>query len=250
MSSKCNLKDTDGYPVNPPDIVMTESAGRIIIRIEEILDYLINEENLHPADDIFYNKFREVLDLYDLLQYDVLAASEINPVCKKGCNHCCCHWVEDVSSPEGAILGRYLKENHPDLIEQIISSFRDDADVFDSLCVSVEDKKPECYLSSDESDDPYDLILSYFYQLGRRCALLDKNDQCLVYPVRPFTCRDYFNVRDSSACYPERINNENNATLIVYFSDTITQKIEVLHRRFDDGSDDMSLRRLLVRFLE
>ncbi len=250
MSSRDDLSGTEGGMVNPPEIVITESAGGIIIRIEEILDYLISRKDLNPDDDIFYFKFREALDLYDLLMYEVLAASEIISVCKTGCKQCCCHWVENVSSLEGAVISRYLKENHPDLIEQITDSFREDIDIFDSLCVSADDKFPEHHIFSDESDNRYDLLLSAFYQFGRYCALLDKNGRCMVYPVRPFTCRDYFNVRDSSACHPENINDENNATLIIYISDDITEKIEVLNRRFDKVSDDMSLRRLLIRFLE
>ncbi|PKL19135.1 MAG: hypothetical protein CVV49_02335 [Spirochaetae bacterium HGW-Spirochaetae-5] len=250
MSSRDNFSDTAEGRANPPEIVITESAGKIIITIEEILDYLISRKDLNPDDNLFYFKFREALDLYDLLLEEVLAASEISSVCKTGCKQCCCHWVENVSFVEGAVISRYLKENHPDLVGQITGSFREDADIFDSVCVSADDKIPEHHIFGDESDDRYDLILSCFYQFGRHCALLDKNGRCMVYPVRPFTCRDYFNVRDASACHPEKINDENNATLIVYISDAITEKIEVLHRRFNKVSDDMSLRRLLVRFLK
>jgi len=50
-------------------------------------------------------------------------------------------------------------------------------------------------------------------------------------------------------CLPGRINGEEKATLIMYLSDTVTQHLETLHRRFDQGSNDMSLRSLLLRFL-
>lgn len=250
MSNRDNFSNTADGMVNPPEIVITESAGGKIIIIEEILDYLISRKDLNLDDDLFYFKFREALDLYDLLLNEVMAASEISSVCKTGCKQCCCHWVEDVSSLEGAVISRYLKENHPDLIEQITGSFREDTDIFDSLCVSADDIIPEHHIFRDESDDRYDLILSCFYQLGRSCAFLDKNGRCIVYPVRPLTCRDYFNIRDSSACHPERINDENNATLIIYLSDTIANKLEILHGRFDNGSNDKSLRSLLVRIFE
>jgi Fe-S-cluster containining protein len=248
--SRDYLNGIKGDADNPPEIVITESAGRMIIMIEEILDYLISREDLNPADDISYGKFREVLDLYELLQIEVLAASNISSVCKTGCKQCCCHWVEDVSSLEGAIISRYLKENHPALIDRIIGVFREDTGIFESLCVSSDDNIPEYHFLQNEADDFYSLLLSRFYQLNRPCALLDKNGRCIAYPVHPLTCRDYFNIRDSSACLPERINDENNATLIIYLSDTIAQKVEILHRRFDDGSNDKSLRRLLVRIFE
>ena len=250
MSSRDDLRGTAEGRVNSPEIVITESARGIIILIEEILDYLISRKDINPHDDLFYFKFREALDLYDLLLNEVLAASEISSVCKTGCKQCCCHWVEDVSFQEGAIISRYLKENHPAFIDRIIGAFKEDTHIFESLCVSSDDNIPEYHFLQNEADDFYSLLLSRFYQLNRPCALLDKNGRCIVYPVRPLTCRDYFNIRDSSACHPERINDENNATLIIYLSDTIAQKVEILHARFDNGSYDKSLRSLLVRIFE
>jgi hypothetical protein len=78
MSNGDNLSGTEGGNVSPPEIVITESAGRIINQIEEILDYLISWIDLSADDDLFYYKFREALDLYELLQIEVLAASDIS----------------------------------------------------------------------------------------------------------------------------------------------------------------------------
>lgn len=77
------------------------------------------------------------------------------------------------------------------------------------------------------------------------CALLDENGCCIIYPVRPFTCRDYLNLRDSTTCLPENINETEPATLILHLSDAVTERLKTLHNRFNAGSEDMSLRSLL-----
>lgn len=246
-NSKDNI--TENYE-SPPCFVMTEFSQSILGSIEDILDNLIKRDDLAPSDNEFYDSFQEIYKLYDIFQYEVLAASGINAVCRAGCSHCCCHWVEDVNSFEAIIISRYLKENYHYRIEPIITSLRSDAEVLGSLGNIVEEKMSEYSSSSDEIDDPYNLLLSCFYQLGRHCALQDENGLCIVYPVRPFTCRDYFNIRDSRVCNPNQINEDENATLIIQLSEAMSEKLETLHQRFDDGRGNMSLRSLLVHFLE
>ncbi len=248
--NKNEITCNNGDSVNPPEFVMTEYSQSLLCSIEKLLDDLLNRTDLIPSSDEFYCKFREILDIYDRLQLEVLKASGINVVCGAGCSNCCCHWVDDVSSVEAVIISRYLKEQYPDMIESVIRIFQDDAEVLNSLHAIVDEKSDEYSSFEEEIEDSYDLLLTCFYQLERPCALLDDKGQCIIYPVRPFTCRDFLNIKDPEACHPERINEEGNATLIMYLSDTISQKLEQLHLRFDDGSADMSLRSLLVRYLK
>lgn len=247
-NSKINAVNNDLN--NPPSLNITESSRILLTSIEDILVDLVNRADLSPSDDEFYYKYRRILDIYDHFQNEVIDASGISTVCSAGCSSCCCHWVEDVNSFEAYIIGRYLNENSPDMIDSVIMLFREDAEVLNSLRDIVDGKSAEYTSVSDEITDQYDLLLACFYQLERPCALLDDNGCCSVYPVRPFTCRDYMNIRDKTACLPDRIIEGEPATLILYLSDFISQQLEILHRRFDDGSDDMSLRSLLVRFFE
>ncbi len=233
-----------------PDFIFTESALLLQSSMEDILADLVNRVDLGPSDEEFYLLFHKFFNLYDRFQQEVITASGIKVVCGAGCSKCCSHWVEDVSSSEGAVIGRYLTENHPEMLEFVVSSFRKDFEEMESLCDRVDAKIAEYCSDSEEISDSYELLLSCFYQLERPCALLDVNGCCTVYPVRPLTCRDYLNLRDSSVCLPERINEGENATLILHLSDSVSQMMEILHQRFDDGSDDMSLRTLLVKFLE
>lgn len=235
---------------NPPDLIMTDSSQNLLVTIENILDDLIDRSDLYPSDDEFYYKFLNIMDLYDRYQKVVLSASGISIVCHAGCSYCCCHWVDDVNSFEALIIRRYLKEHHLNMVESVIRSFRKDAEVLDSLHAIVDEKSAEYPSYEEEIDDSCELLLSCFYQLDRPCALLDQKGCCIIYPVRPFTCRDYLNLLDPEACHPERINEDENATLIMYLPETVLQKLEILHRRFDDGNNNMSLRSLLLRHLE
>lgn len=244
------INGNSGELKDPPAIIMTESARILLSTIEDILAEFVNSPELSPCDDEFYNKYRHLLDLYDDLQQQVADASGIKVVCTAGCSNCCCHWVEDVNSFEGIIIGRYLNEHHPGMTGTVITTFRKDQKVLDSLWTLVNEKTAAYTPDTEDLPDPYDLLLSYFYQAQRPCALLDDKGCCIVYPVRPFTCRDYLNLRDPAACLPDRINEEEYATLILYLSDIVSERLEILHRRFDDGSDDKSLRSLLVRCLD
>jgi len=247
---------SEKIPVNngilnqPPDFIIPEASRYLLVSIEGLLSELVDCKTPDPCDDEFYFRFLNVLDLYDRFQREILAASGINVVCSAGCAECCCHWVEDVNSFEGYIISRYLRENHPDIIDSVIGLFREDAEVIASLKNIVDEKITGYSSLPEEIPDKYELLLSCFYQLERPCALLDENGRCVVYPVRPLTCRDYMNIRDPEACLPERINEDGNATLIMHISDSIAEHIEILNRRFDQGCDDMSLRGLLVRILE
>lgn len=233
-----------------PSFVMTESSRILLGSIENLLGELVSRADLRPSDEEFYHKYLSIINLYDRFQHEVINASGINAVCSAGCSHCCCHWVEDVNSFEGVIISRYLAEHHPDLIDFVIESFRQDEEVLESLCGLVDEKISGYSSFTDDIPDKYDLLLSCFYQMERPCALLDKNGRCIVYPVRPLTCRDYLNIRDCNACLPDRINEEKEATLIMDISDKVSKLLEILHRRFDYGDDNMSLRSLLVRYLE
>lgn len=241
-------ENDDSYGL--PDLVMTDSARTLLKSIEDILAGLIGRTGLRAEDDEFYFTYRRFLDLYDRCMREIIDASGIRSVCEAGCSNCCCHWVDDVNSFEGAVISRYLADSHPEMIFPVIGSFRDDILVLESLSAVVDRKMDGCLSAGDDIPDPYDLLLSCYYQLERPCALLDGKGRCTVYPVRPLTCRDYLNIRDSTACRPDRINGEDAATLILYISDTVSERIETLHRRFDDGSGDMSLRSILLRFLE
>ncbi len=233
----------------PPEFVVTESALKLQISMEDILSRLVNRTELSLYDDEFYSNFRRFLDLYDRFLMELIYASAVNVVCSAGCSTCCCHWVEDVSSLEGAVIGRYLMENHPDMIDSVISSFRRDEEVFYSLCGLVDEKISEFTSDSDEIPDKYEILLSCFYQLERPCALLDDNGRCVVYPVRPLSCRDYINLRNSAACLPDNINEVESSTLIMYSPDSVIQLLEKLNSRFDECSGDTSLRSLLLNFL-
>lgn len=232
-----------------PSFVITESATVQIKYMEEILGNLVKRIELHPSDDEFYQEFCRLSELYDHFRTEIINASGLGIACGKGCSYCCCHWVEDVSSFEGIIIKRYLTEHYPEKIPSLTALFLEDAKIMNSLRTLVDDKKDGYQSSFEDFPDTYDLLLSCFYQLERPCALLDDKGSCIIYPVRPFTCRDYLNIRDSAVCRPERINEEE-ATLILHMPDRISSFFEILHRRFNKGSEDMSLRPMLAELLE
>ncbi len=245
MENTSDTENTEGLP----DFIMSESARILLRSTEDILADLVNWNEMIPSDDEFFQAWRRVLDLYDRYQQEVLKVSGITIVCSPGCSTCCFHWVEDVSSFEAMIISRYLLHHYPDSVETVIESFRNDEEALDSLKSLVDEKIAEYRGSGEDLPDHYELLLSCFYQLERPCALLDEKGRCMIYPVRPLTCRNYLNLRDRNVCLPDRINTEEPATFILDISDIASARIEILHRRFE-RENDTSLRRQMLILLE
>ena len=245
MDNTSVTEKTEGLP----DFIMSESARILLRSIEDILADLVNRKDLMPYDEEFFQTWRRVLDLYDRFQDEVMRASGITIVCGPGCSTCCFHWVEDVNSFEAMIISRYLMNHFPGSTGTVIESFKNDHAAVDSLKNLVDEKIAEYSAAGDDLPDHYELLLSCFYQLERPCALLDVKGRCMIYPVRPLTCRNYLNLRDRNVCLPDLINTEEPATFILDISETATARIEILHRRFERGNDT-SLRRQMLILLE
>jgi len=208
-----------------------------------------------PADAGINEEFKEIysdiMKLYDVFQKVIILDTEESICCKDGCTMCCLHWTEDVYSFEAEIIAQYLKENHSDKIKGIMQSFYEDAlkfiSVQDMIDQKLEDQTKEDL--EDEKVDRIDLLLSSFYQLRRPCALLDENQKCIIYPVRPLTCRIYVNFSEPTDCDPDLINNGDAETYILDLEDEAQNILERLNHKYEKHKGDRGLRSLLLKIL-
>lgn len=110
----------------------------------------------------------------DKLIASTLASSTTQPACRAGCAFCCYYKVE-VRAHEVLAIKEYLHKNaSAALLQQVQSNVAHNAQTIRSLT-------PEQHL-----------------QTNLPCALLQDN-QCSIYPVRPYRCR-HFHATDASAC--------------------------------------------------
>lgn len=234
---------SSGLPQREP-LTVPPGAKAVHTVIREKLVALIASDPASCADKTFVRAWQEIGSLADVYQYEIISQSSFKKTCTRGCRLCCSHWVNEVYSFEAEIIVDYLRKYHDRKIPGIIETCREDVAVLGRLLGLVEAK-----LGSDDAGDvdKRDLLLSIFYQMGRPCPLLD-DGICMVYEVRPLTCRNYVSFGDPEGCRPESINEPQGSTFLFGFEDETLDLLEILHRRFARVEDERALRALLLRY--
>lgn len=201
-----------------------------------------------PASAPFQQCWEEVAALFENYQQEIIKASSLRKTCKEGCAACCCHWVDEVYSFEAEIIGDFLEKNCKDKISSIIDHCLEDIVVLDQLKGLVDQNLSASEIDEQEHIDAGDLLLSIFYQMNRPCPLLEKG-ACIVYTVRPLSCRGYVSFSDARGCDPEHINNGKSATYLFGLEDEARGLVEKLDEKFRKVEGEYGLRKLLVKYL-
>jgi Fe-S-cluster containining protein len=199
-------------------------------------------------DESFRRPWENILSLLEGYQGAIIMASGMTASCGKGCAVCCCHWVEDVYSFEAEIIVDYLKKNHGGSIPSIVEKCRSAIGRFERLREIVEQKLSTVKSTLKQEIDGTELLLASFYQLKSECPLLD-NGGCMIYRVRPLTCRMYVSFSDPARCTPESINEGKTPTYLFDPEEEVDHLIGQLHVRFMKFQGDTGLRSLLLKYL-
>lgn len=230
-------------PLSPKGYSILDGIER---KLKALLDY--NEKSC--LSENFKNKFSDILKQFSEYQREVLHFSNLKKCCKKGCSYCCFHWVEDVNSFEMEIIADHIKRKMPEKIEKIIKTCKADIEKMERLDEIVDNKLSKLSENEISLIDPVDLLLTAFYQLKRRCPLLSPDGTCMVYNIRPITCRIYMNFFNPMLCKPDYINKEEVTTYLLDLDEKSNSLLDQLHFRYLRFSDDTGLRSLLVKYLE
>jgi Fe-S-cluster containining protein len=111
---------------------------------------------------------------YDNLIAKAVEESPIKPACKAGCAFCC-HYKVEVRAHEMLLIKDYMSKTFSaEKITAVLAEAETNAAIIRTLT-------PEQHLTTN-----------------LKCALLQDN-QCSIYPVRPFRCRN-FHSTDAYAC--------------------------------------------------
>jgi len=204
-----------------------------------------------PLDPTFATSYNTVLNLFGTYQQEIIAGSDYRVTCRKNCALCCYHWVADVYSFEAAIIAEHIKDCMPQKISALCATLREDA----GLLQTLDDMLDERVLKSAsphtlEALDRDDMLLEGFYQLRRPCPLLDADDACSIYTLRPMSCRAYLSFSDPLLCDPDTIYYQEVRTCLCTLEQEADELLEELHTRYDHCDLDTSLRTLLPYYLE
>jgi Fe-S-cluster containining protein len=199
-------------------------------------------------DAAFRRSWEEIVALLEEYQQSIISASGMERSCAKGCADCCCHWVEDVNSFEAEIIASFLKKRCPDKLPGIIEACRRGNARLERLDELVDEKLAAVNKKAHRRIDGVDLLLASFYQLQEECPLL-LNNECMIYPVRPITCRMYISFSDPVRCNPDYINKGAPPTYLFDPEEAVDRLIDKLHFKFMKFEGDTGLRSLLVKYL-
>ncbi len=228
----------------PPDA--KEIHGRIL----ELLRSLLGDGTLTPSDPGFQATYLQAMELYQEYQQAVVAHSGYRMECRSGCYICCCHWADDIYSFEAEILTRHLLTLPAAVRKRIISDARRSVRQYREIKKrKAGELTEEDFEGMSEEWDPEEIVLNEFYRLKSRCPLLDEDNRCMVYSLRPLTCRAYINLGNAALCPPEMINENDTVTYILDLDDEANELLDELHFRFERFPGDSALRSLVLKYL-
>lgn len=132
----------------------------------------------------FFQKYETLVASADALFTKIHGAYPEEVICKKGCSSCC-HALFDLSLVEALYLNTKFHELITDnkLRFEIINR----ADSIDRQTTKI---KREFFKKSKEGKNSNEILEEAAHE-SIRCPLLSDEDACLLYDVRPITCRIY-----------------------------------------------------------
>ncbi len=147
---------------------------------------------------------------YDNLIAKAIETSPTKPACKAGCAFCC-HYKVEVRAPEMLLIKDYMNKTlSPAKISAVLAEADANAAIIRTLT-------PEQHLTTN-----------------LKCALLQDN-QCSIYPVRPFRCRN-FHSTDSAACEQSH-GDPSNMDLATGMVEDVAMLADALTQGFEAAAE-------------
>lgn len=238
---------TNTMPVVKELLAIPAEAVGIHAAIVKLLDQLETANCPSCLDQEFKLRYLRICELFEQYQNIVVKNSKYSVGCKRGCSHCCNHWVEDVNSFEAEIIAEYIRKYFPDRIDAIVAQCKEDVQLLNHIEELTLEKIDIC--DTKKTIDHIDLVLSVFYQMKKQCPLISDNGTCSIYTVRPLTCRIYMSFSDSVLCNPEYQDQDDIATYLLNFEENANAILDRLHFRYQRFAGESGLRSLLLKHL-
>ena len=160
-----------------------------------------------------------LLEAADSFNQESFAPGKPQPKCKRGCAHCC--YIQVVASGrEVDLIVDHIKENNIILDNEKMLRLEEQA------------------LIKDDRD--------YMLSTHRKCVFLQDNNDCGIYPVRPFSCRNYFVFSDPEGC--NTFTAEVGGKVLVHFDLDTFPVVLTLIDTSEDGVN--TLPKLLIKKLK
>lgn len=144
---------------------------------------------------------------YDAWAGAVTATGNTGVTCRKGCGHCCSHYVSSVEPFEIVRLHGRIRRD-PSYPSRLVA-FHRRATLFRGLLEGRLD---------EEADDR---ALFRYYLRGQPCPFLSAAGECGVYDARPMSCRMFFSQSHPSLCKGKLAASPGNRNFILELPDDV-----------------------------
>jgi len=162
----------------------------------------------------FTRQYRQVLEhIFEEIRAEtrpVFNSSEEGITCRKGCTHCCEHFVS-IPVSHAVLITDYLYSSEKALSVFLCGYENWLRGLETKLQASAIFSRLEEYTSRSAAVKSYSQeLLSEYHALAIPCPFLDKR-ACSIYPVRPICCATYFSVSPPEYC---RSDSDTPATIL------------------------------------
>ncbi len=189
---------------------------------QKLLTSAQNLSKLSLYSSQWSEQLKEFYRLVDQFQEIELKSENYRVDCKAGCAHCCNHWVEDVYAFEAMVIEDYLNTHMKERLDEVVSQAKRDELLFESIYDKLGD--------SDEI-----ALLNAFYSEKKACPLLDSNGLCIIYPVRPLTCRGFLSENKDTYCIENSEKNDQNGTFMILPSENVQSILDDIHLKYGEN---------------
>ncbi|WP_143314232.1 SEC-C domain-containing protein [Clostridium sp. HBUAS56017] len=186
------LYDFIGY--NYKDVPVLLDKDKTKKSIEEIekfsKSHITNSYNLQNG--ITIRQGLDILEkLYKLFDEKFELQSQYAS-CEKGCSGTCCNIIAECTPIEAELIRRYVRKNfNNEIIKKI--------ELYNAKNIKEVPRFKESIIN--------DNLRYEYYEKEIKCMFLDKNNECLIYNIRPFTCRKHIVFSSPKKCMPGKTEN-------------------------------------------
>jgi len=161
----------------------------------------------------YTRRYRQVLEhIFEEIRQEIrpyIDSPQEGISCRKGCTHCCEHFVS-VSVSHALLIADYLYASNKAMSAFLRGYSRWICAIEDNPQASAVFSSLEEHTTSAAIVNPYSQeLLSAYHAFAVPCPFLDA-DQCSIYPVRPVCCAAYFAVSPPDYC---RADSDTLATI-------------------------------------
>ena len=154
----------------------------------------------------FCRKYPEVLvriqhNTYNSL-VEKLSSKGESITCRKGCTHCCFHYVA-VSLAHGLLIVDYLYKNN-----ELLRKFLNNYEKWHRMGHSISNSIDHARIQALSSSMPIDRVIAETRPLSERylnmniqCPFLEDR-RCFIYEVRPLSCSGHYSASPPDWCAP------------------------------------------------